>query len=207
MKQLNIDNWNRKEHFLFFNQFDDAYFSVTIDFDVTLIYNHAKQHNLSFFVLYLHACMKAINSVENFKYRIEGDKVFIYEIIHASATILREDNTFGFSFIIFDQKFEEFNKNFNLEKERVQSSKNLFPEKRAVNCVYCSAMQWFNFSSHKEPVLGIQKESVPKIAFGKFIKKEGKLKMPVSIAVNHAIIDGYHVGLFAKAFQNALENF
>lgn len=207
MKELNIDDWNRKEHFHFFNQFDDPYFSVTIDFDVTEIYKYAKQQNLSFFVLYLHACMKAVNSVENFKYRVIDDKIIIHEIIHASATILRKDNTFGFTFIHFDKDFEQFNNNFNVEKERVQSSTNLFPLKESDSCIYCSAMHWFNFSAHKEPVFGLQKESVPKFAFGKFIEKNNKLQMPVAIAVSHALMDGYHVGLFSKAFQDALINF
>lgn len=209
MKLLNIDHWNRKEHFHFFNQFDDPYFSVTVDFDVTKLYAHAKTHNLSFFTLYLHACMKAINSVDNFKYRLrdEGHNVVIHEVIHASATILRDDNTFGFSFIHYHDDFKRFNRNFEAEKDRILNSKNLFPVQSTDDCIYCSAMQWFNFSAQKEPVFGSKKESVPKLAFGKFVQKNNKLQMPVAIAVNHALVDGYHVGLFADAFQNALINF
>ena len=209
MKLLNIDNWNRKDHFEFFNQFEDPYFSVTVDFDVSKMYAYSKAHNLSFFVLYLHACMKAINSVESFKYRLrESDnKVVVHDIIHASATILRADNTFGFSFIHYDDDFKIFNRNFEAEKERILNSKNLFPIQDTDDSIYCSAMQWFNFSAQKEPVLGSKKESVPKLAFGKFVEKNNKLQMPVAIAVNHALVDGYHVGQFTDAFQNALINF
>lgn len=207
MKILNIENWNRKEHFDFFNQFDDPYFSVTIDFDVTNIYKYAKANNLSFFVLYLHACMKALNSIENFRYRIKEDKIIVHDVIHASATILREDNTFGFSFVYYDDSFEQFNKNFDLEKKRVLSTKSLFPIQNSDDCVYCSAMNWFNFSAHKEPVFGVSKESIPKLAFGKFVKKDKQLKMPVAIAVNHALIDGYHIGQFVDVYQKELNNF
>ncbi len=207
MKFLDIENWNRKEHFHFFNQFDDPYFSVTVDFDVTKIYQHAKENNSSFFVLYLHACMKALNSIENFKYRIRGDKIIIHDVIHASATVLRADNTFGFSFIHYDDIFEQFNKNFELEKHRILNSNNLFPIGNTDDCIYCSAMQWLNFSAHKEPVFGVDKESVPKLAFGKFVEKNNRLQMPVAIAVNHALVDGYHVGKFTQAYQNALLNF
>jgi len=207
MKFLDIENWNRKEQFHFFNQFDDPYFSVTVDFDVTKIYQHAKENNISFFVLYLHACMKALNSVENFKYRIREDKIIIHDVIHASATILRADHTFGFSFINYDDNFEQFNKNFESEKHRILNSNHLFPPENTDDCIYCSAMQWFNFSAQKEPVFGVDKESVPKLAFGKFIEKNNSLQMPVAIAVNHALIDGYHVGKFVKAYQNTLINF
>ena len=207
MRELDIENWNRKELFHFFKQFDDPYFAITIDFDVTNAIQYAKEKEVSFFVLYLHACMKAINSVENFRYRIYGDKVVIYDVIHASATILRKDHTFGFSFIHFDESFKKFNENFKSEKSRILSSTHLFPEQDTDDCIYCSAMTWFNFSAHKEPVFGIKKESVPKLAFGKYIEREGKFLMPVAIAVNHALLDGYHVGLFTKEFQNNLDVF
>ena len=53
--------------------------------------------------------MMATNYTENFKYRIIGDEVFELDVIHASATISREDNTFGFSYINFSENFNEFN--------------------------------------------------------------------------------------------------
>jgi len=207
MKYVDIENWNRKEHFYFFNQFEDPYFSVTVDFDVTKAYQYAKQQNISFFALYLHACMKALNSVENFKYRIQENKVVIRDVIHASATILRENKTFGFSFIHYSDDFTIFNKNFELEKERIFTSNTLFPPQNTDDCIYCSAMNWFSFSAQKEPVFGVEKESVPKFAFGKFKKKEGLLQMPVAISVNHALVDGYHVGLFTEKFQKELNNY
>ena len=207
MRELDIERWNRKEQFHFFKQFDDPYFAVTIDFDVTMAFNHAKKEEISFFVLYLHACMRAINSVENFKYRIHDDKVIVHDIIHASATILRADNTFGCSFINFSDDLDEFNENYQDEKRRILSTTNLFPEQESDDCIYCSTMSWFNFTGHKEPLLGIKKESVPKLAFGKYVEKNSKLMMPVAIAVNHALVDGYHVGQFVEAYQNALNNF
>jgi len=205
MRELDVDNWNRKEHFHFFKQFDDPYFAVTVDFDVTNALNYSKVNDISFFALYLHACMRAINSIENFKYRIHGDKVVIHDVIHASPTILREDKTFGFSFIAYNEDFNVFYKNFEAEKKRVLNTNNLFPENSTDDCIYCSAMTWFNFSGHKEPLFGVKKESVPKLAFGKFIKKNEKLMMPVAIAVSHALVDGYHVGQFVDAFQKELD--
>lgn len=205
MKELDIQNWNRKQHFEFFKNFSDPYFSVTVDIDVTKAYKFAKRNQTSFFVVYLHACMKAINAVENFKYRIEGDKVIIHEIIHASATILRPNKTFGFSFIHFSDDFEVFHQNFLLEKERVFTTNNLFPSINSQDCVYCSAMPWLNFSGHKEPVAGFELESVPKLAFGKFKKVDNILLMPVSVDVNHALVDGFHVGQFFEKFQEELD--
>ncbi len=208
MRELDIENWNRKEHFHFFNQFDDPYFAVTVDFDVTEVYKYAQKSTISFFALYLHACMKAINSVENFKYRIKDDKVIVHDVIHASPTISRPDNTFGCSFIYYNEDFDKFYEGFKLEKERVLSTTDLFPPEEGTDaCIYCSTMPWFNFSGHKEPAFGVKKESVPKLAFGKYVNKDDRFIMPVAIAVNHALVDGYHVGLFVEEYQKELRKF
>jgi chloramphenicol O-acetyltransferase type A len=82
----------------------------------------------------------------------------------------------------------------------------LFSPIDSEDCVYCSALPWVNFSGHKEPLSGFRTESVPKLAFGKYKEKESKLLMPVAISANHALMDGYHVGLFFDKYQKALNN-
>ena len=206
MEYLDIDTWSRKQHFEHFKQLLDPYFAVTVEVDVTKAYQTAKEKDIPFFVLYLHACMKAINAIENFKYRItEEEKIRIYDVIHASATIMRPDNTFGFSFIHYSDNVDQFHQNFKKEKERILNSKMLFSPINLDNCVYCSALPWVNFTGHKEPK-NSESDSITRLAFGKYIEKENKLLMPVSITVNHALIDGYHVGLFFEAFQKSLDN-
>ncbi|WP_299434945.1 CatA-like O-acetyltransferase [uncultured Maribacter sp.] len=203
MHYLDIDAWERKQHFEFFNTFADPYFAVTAAVDVTSSYAYAKKNRLNFFSVYLHACMTAINQVENFKYRIEEDKVVVYNTIHASATMMRPNKTFGFSFINYDEDVKVFEKNLKKEKERIYNSNSLFPPQNSQDCIYCSALPWVNFTGHKEPVNG-GKESVPKLAFAKIEANKEKLSMQVSVSVNHALIDGYHVGLFYEKFQEAL---
>jgi len=201
VKKLNINTWNRRKHFEFFTTFQDPFFAVAAPMDVTKAYNFAKASGNSFFAVYLHDCMKAINEVEPFRYRIENDnEVVIHEAIHASATIMRLDKTFGFSFIDYDANFEIFKQNIEAEKERIINSDDLFPPKNSEDCVFCSALPWIPFTGHKEPFHG-KKESVPRIAFSKMEVKNDKKIMTVSVSVNHALMDGYHVGQFTEKFQ------
>ncbi len=203
MKKLNIHTWNRKAHFNHFNALEDPYFAVTVPFEVSKAYRYAKQNGISFFGKYLHDCMKAINNVENFKYRIENNEVIVHDVIHASATLMRSDNTFGFSFINFDEDLGVFLNNINKEKERIENGSDLYPPDNTLDCIYCSALPWFSFTGHKEPFSGIT-DSVPKFGYSKFEQKGEDLIMNVSINVNHALVDGYHVGLFCEAFQKNL---
>lgn len=202
---LDIENWNRKLLYEHFRTLQDPTFGLVSDLDVTRLYESAKSRKESFFVRYLHTCLKVINSIENFKYRIEDEKIAIYNSIHASATIAREDHTFGFSYIEFSEDFQEFYDNFKKEKERISNSKELFPPKYSLGCIHCSAIPWVSFTGHKEPVSGNQNDSVPQLAFGKIKDETNRKKMPVAINVNHALVDGYHVGQFFEKFQLELD--
>ncbi|OSY88351.1 chloramphenicol acetyltransferase [Tenacibaculum holothuriorum] len=205
MKYLDIENWNRKELYNHFRTLEDPSFGIVANVNVTKALRFSKNKKVSFFVLYLHNCLKALNSVENFKYRIEEDKIAIYDVINASATIARPDTTFGFSYIEFTEDFEEFNRRFQEEKKRIINSTNLFPPKYSLGCIHCSALPWLHFTGHKEPISGNKDNSVPQLAFGKVKEESGKQIMPVAITVNHALVDGYHVGLFFEEFQNQLD--
>lgn len=201
MRTIDKTTWNRRQQFEHFKSFVDPYFAITIPFDVSKAYAFAKNNNISFFGRYLHDCMKAINNIENFRYRILESEPVIYDVIHASATIPREDHSFGFSFIEFDKDLGVFINNMNQEKERIQGSDELFPPVNSIDCIYCSALPWVNFTGHKEPV-SRELNSVPQLAFGKV--QDGC--MNVAVSVNHALADGYHVGLFAEKFQFYLNN-
>lgn len=207
IKKIEIATWERKEVYEFFSSFSDPYFGLTAPVDVTKVMIRAKKEGKSIFGLYLHACMKAINTIENFKYRVIDGEVHVFETINASTTILRANKTFGFSFINFDQNFESFQKNINAEKERIQNSSNLFPPVNSLDCVYCSAIPWVNFTGHKEPVLGQEMETVPKLAFSKITEENGIFSMTVSLNVNHALLDGYHASLFFTRFQEFLDGY
>lgn len=203
-KYLDINNWDRKELYQHFRTLEDPTFGMTVTIDVTNAYLFASQKKTSFFVVYLHACLKAMHAVENFKYRIEEEKITIYDTIHASATILRANNTFGFSYIEFDESYAVFYENFKREKNRILSTTNLFPPKYSLGCIHCSAVPWVHFNGHKEPFSGDKNASVPQLAFGKIKKESDLIIMPVAINVNHALIDGYHVGQFFNNFQSEI---
>ena len=108
MREINLNTWNTKQHYDHFCSLTDSSFTITIPFDVTMAYKKAKDNEISFFAKYLHDCMLAINSTENLKYRIENDQVIAYDVIHASPTIMREDNTYGFSMVDFDTDLNVF---------------------------------------------------------------------------------------------------
>ena len=107
--KLNIESWNRKEHFRFFSAFDDPFFGITTNIDFTTIYLEAKRNSQSFFLYSLHHILTKANETDEFKLRIEeGNSVVKYDTIHVSPTIGREDGTFGFAFFEYIPDRNEF---------------------------------------------------------------------------------------------------
>jgi len=203
---LDIENWPRKEHFLFFKQFEEPFFGITTTIDCTKSYEKAKQLETSFFIYYLHKTLVAVNANKSFRYRISGEDIFIYDQINASATIMRKDHSFGFSMIDFNADFEVFLKIALIEIERIQNTPGLFTrEFPNDNLIHFSAIPWVNFTSLSHARSYTIPDSCPKISFGKMmIDDEGKRTMSMSIHVHHGLMDGFHVGQFINYFQQIM---
>jgi chloramphenicol O-acetyltransferase type A len=207
MKQkLNLDTWNRKEHFLFFKQMEEPFFGITTTIDCTKAYEKAKALDVSFFTYYLHKTLVAINKIESFRYRIIEDEICIFDQIDASATIMREDKTFGFSLIEYAENLNEFAEITKKEIARIQTTTGLFTREFAENLIHFSALPWINFTSFSHARSFAWPDSCPKISFGKMMEEKGKKTMSMSIHVHHGLMDGYHVGEFVNLFQELMNH-
>ncbi|PWS26296.1 chloramphenicol acetyltransferase [Pedobacter yonginense] len=205
-KKIDINTWVRKDHFNFFNTFEEPFFGVTVDVDCTASYKEAKNIGVSFFLLYLHKSLLAANTIEAFRYRIIEDEVWLFDEVHASATINRLNGTFGFSYIDFYKDFNEFNTQAKIEMEKVENGTGLFPSSSGENVIHYSALPWLNFKSMSHARKYSFKDSCPKISFGQ-VRDEGERKiMAISIHVNHALMDGFHVSQFVDAYQKLLNS-
>jgi len=204
MKQkLNIDTWARKEHFNFFKQFEEPHYGVTINIDCTGAYRFAKQNKISFYLYSLYNAIKATYIVEPFRYRIENDEVCIYDDIIAAATVARPNGTFGYGYMPYHHKLEDFIAEAIKIVEDVQSKTDLDLSPME-NVIRFSTLPWIDFTSLSHARMFSFKHSCPSITFGKMTEKDGKRTMPVSIHVHHALVDGLHVGQYIDCLQQLM---
>lgn len=200
---LDLDQWPRKEHFHFFRQFEEPFFGAVVEIDCTKSYDKAKASGVSFFLYYLYKTLVAVNAVEAFRYRILEDQIVIHDRINGSATISREDGSFGFSLIEFDADFDRFARKALAEIERVKNTPGLFTRSfDEDNLIHFSAIPWVDFTSLSHARSFSFPDSCPKISFGKMrVSENGKRTMNMSVHVHHALADGLHVGQFVDCFQ------
>jgi chloramphenicol O-acetyltransferase type A len=203
---LDIENWNRATHFQFFRQFEEPFFGATVEIDCTKAYETAKTLDASFFIYYLHKTLVAVNAIESFRYRISDDKIYVFDQINGSATIGREDGSFGFSLIEYNADFTVFTATASAEIERIQNTTGLFTRTfEEDNVIHFSAIPWLNFTSLSHARSYTFPDSCPKISFGKMIvAQNGKRTMSMSVHVHHGLMDGLHVGQFVDYFQEIM---
>lgn len=204
--KLNIDTWNRKEHFLFFKQMEEPFFGLTTTIDCTKAYAKAKELNVSFFTYYLHKTLVAVNAIENFRYRIVDEDIYIYDQIDASATIMREDNTFGFSMIEYSPDLSAFAQITATEIARIQTTTGLITRDFDINLIHFSSVPWVNFTSLSHGRSFTFPDSCPKISFGKMMESNDRKTMAMSIHVHHGLADGFHVGQFLEVFEREMDS-
>jgi len=203
-KLIDIENWNRKEHFHFFSQFSEPFFGITVQVDCSKAYLKAKEKQVSFFLYYLYRALKTANEIDNFKYRIIDNQVYEFDTVNASPTINRPNGTFGFAYMDYSEDEDMFYKKALEEIEKVQNTNSLLPAISGENVIHFSAVPWINFTSISHARNFSYPDNCPKISFGKMTKDNGIKTMPVSIHVHHGLMDGYHVGLYVDEFQKIM---
>ncbi|TGD79316.1 chloramphenicol acetyltransferase [Hymenobacter wooponensis] len=208
MKQrIDLANWNRREHFAFFSAFEEPFFGLVAPVECTGAQAEAKRLGVSFFLYYLHHAVQAANEIPEFRTRIEDGQVYLYDRVHASATLGREDHTFSFSFIEQHDELAGFVAAANAEIEAVRTSTGLRLSEFTArpDVLHCSALPWVRFSGLTHARSFQHPDSCPKLSFGQLYEEKGAIWMPVSVNVHHGLADGYHVGLFLAAFERRLK--
>ena len=204
---LDTEKWNRKELFYFFKDYDTPFFNICAEVEVTDLLAYTKENQISFFIASLYLSLKSANMIEAFRYRIRGEKVIIHDVIHAGSTVLNSDQTFSFCYFDYCPSFQPFNQEASKKLARhAEGFKSLEPEEHRDDLIHYSVIPWISFTSFSHARKHKTQDSVPKIVFGKYFDSLGIKKLPVSVEVHHALMDGIHVAKFFETCQNLLNN-
>jgi chloramphenicol O-acetyltransferase type A len=149
---------------------------------------------------------KAVNSIPQFKYGFEHEKLVRYSIIHPSFPFfINETKNCRIMKILFNENFSEFRTEYNTVTETpdmVKATtmiKNLFTVSMESRIHFTS----FSFSTAlKSDFPNLR----PSIITGKYIEKEGRFFMPFSLTINHIAADGYHASVLFDKVQAYLLN-
>ncbi|CAH2213472.1 chloramphenicol acetyltransferase [Tepidibacter aestuarii] len=201
MEYINFDNWNRKEHYKFFENVDNPQFNICMNLDITNFKKFVKENNLSFYYSMIYASTYVMNQIEDFRYKIREGKIILHSSLQPSFTDMGAgENLFKIVTLPLLDNMREFS---NTVKKMSESQKQYFP-KVDVNqdeLIYFSCIPWISFTSISNEIVMNKEDSIPRISFGKYFTQNNKILLPYSIQVNHMLLDGVHVGKFVEQLQ------
>ncbi len=204
-KKIDVNAWKRKSQFLFYKDFDQPFFNITAEVDVTNVLRQCKQSGNSFFLTSLFLSQKVVNTIDAFRYRIQGDEVVIYENVEAGSTILFEDNTFGFCYFKDYSELEVYLLKGEERIRKAKAKKAFLPEDFRDDLIHYSVVPWVSFTSLQHARNTKSQDSIPKIVFGKYYRDGDTMKMPISVSAHHALVDGYHVGRYFSKMEDLMK--
>lgn len=206
MKVIDIENWNRKDHYNYFKQFDYPHFNVCANLDITRFYRYIKENGLPFFISMLYVSSKTANSIKEFRFRIREDKVIEHETVSPSFTVMTESEVFTYCTSQFTDEFNSFRTNTSKEIEKAKKSAGLEDDPERDDLLYITSIPWVSFTSITHPIQINPGDSIPRISWGKFFEENGKMKLPLSVQAHHALVDGMPVGKYFNMIQEILND-
>ena len=87
-KVIDVNTWERKKQFTWFNSFTNPCYGFNVEIDVTEVLNYSHETKTSFFINYLFLMMKGLNETLEMRLRIVDGEVRLYDVIDPTYTIM-----------------------------------------------------------------------------------------------------------------------
>ena len=201
---LDVNNWARRDLFEFFRGYDNPYFNVCVQLDVTeLLALLRKLPGASVSLAYHYLALRIANEVEPFRYRLRDGKVLVHDVIHGATTVLLSNESFAFAYFDYTADYRKFIADAQSVITEVKRE-GIFKASPSDDLIHFTTLPWVSFTSFSHARNWGQEDSVPKITFGKFTNEGKRVLMPFSVEVHHALMDGLHVGRYLSRLEAAL---
>ena len=184
-----IKNFEREELFHKFDGKDNPFVFVTIELDVTPLYNLCRRVRNHYATIGYYVT-KAVNEIDAFKYRYEDGKFYKYDILNPRFTQMSDS-------------YEKFIKNYKKAEVEFLETEITTPYTDKGKILF-SCEPWFNFTGLAIPF--DKENTVPEIIWDRFNCKEDKCYLHFMISVHHGFVDGYHIGEFINTLQKIINN-
>ena len=202
--EIDLDQYPRRKHLEHFISMHYPYVGVTADVDVTDLVRLCKEKNYSFYLVFLHAAALAADGVPALRQRIRGDKVIEYDACPTSHIELLEDGTYCYCTLRHQLPLDEYIPYAEAVRAQCRANATIEEEDDVESMYFISTLPWIHYTSLIQPVCGGE-DANPRITWGKFENKDGRLQMPVSILAHHGLVDGIHIARFYQELEEKIK--
>ena len=211
-KVIDIESWNRKSQFLWFNSFDNTTYGLDVRMDVTNLVNYSKKTKTSFFINFLYCLTVALNEIPEFRLRYVNDEVRLYEIINPTYTVKCIDGSYNNARHDFLKSYSEFYKRCHkvVEEEKINvKHREEYNDSSYYDDFYFSCLPTLDFVGMTHPMIYKDKssQSCTRALWGKYVLENGRYKMTLNLTASHALIDGFPMAEGFNKTQEIIDNF
>ena len=198
---IDKETFYRKGVFRHFSEDCKCSTSMTARVDVTALAAWSKQTGTKFYVNFLYLLTKVLNSRDDYRmgYLWQTDELICYDQINPTQYVFHEDTeTCTPVYTDWCEDYGTFYANALADVERAKQTREYgLDAANHPNWFDASFISWLSYDSLNIELPDGYLYFAPIVNWGRYREENGKLMMPVSVRLNHAIADGY---LIAKVF-------
>lgn len=195
-----VEAYHRRAQLDFFRKYAYPFYGLTFDLDITAVRDFAREHGYSTYFNLCYLMTRAMQEVEDFRYRLIDERIVLYERLHFRAIVPSEGGAFAFARFALDDDIHRANAAGQRAVERARSQIALAEEPLHTNFVFFSALPEVPFTALTHVPSDSPTDAQPKVTFGKYRSGGDGLIAPVGLQVNHIFIDGAALGqLYRRA--------
>lgn len=210
-KVIDKETYYRKGVYRHFTEDCKCSTSITARIDVTALVAQSKAAGTKFYINFLYILSKVLNSRNDYKmaYLWQSDELICYDTINPTQYIFHEDTeTCTSVYTNYDPDYETFYKNAVADAEQAKLTREYgLDMANHPNWFDASYISWLSYDSLNIELPDGYLYFLPIVNWGRYREENGRLMMPVSIRLNHAVADGYLVANVFRLLEKEIDAF
>ncbi|MEE3314375.1 MAG: CatA-like O-acetyltransferase, family 3 [Treponema sp.] len=210
-KIIDKEKYYRKGVFRHFTEDCKCSTSMTARVDVTDLVKLSKKNGTKFYINFLYILSKVMNSRDDYKmaYLWQSNELICYDVINPIQYVFHEDTeTCTPVYSVYNENYETFYADALRDVEEAKKTREyMLDAANHPNWFDDSYISWLSYDSLNIELPDGYLYFAPIINWGKYREENGRLMMPVSVRMNHAIADGYLIANVFRLLQNEIESF
>ena len=208
---IDKEKYYRKGVFRHFTEDCKCSTSMTARIDVTELVDFSKKSDTKFYLNFLYILSKTLNSRDDYKmgYLWQTDELICYDVINPAQYVFHEDTeTCTPVYTDYCEDYDRFYKGalYDLEEAKKTREYKLDAENHP-NWFDASYISWLSYDSLNIELPDGYLYFAPIVNWGRYREENGRLLMPVTVRLNHAVADGYLIANVYRLLEKEIETF
>ena len=210
-KVIDRETYYRKGVFRHFSEDCKCSVSMTARIDVTALKAYSERTGTKFYLNFLYLLSRTLNAREDYRlgYLWQTDELICYDVIHPTQYVFHEDTeTCTPVYTEYCEDYDTFYRNAQNDLEAAKQTRDyaLDPNNHP-NWFDASYISWLSYDSLNIELPDGYLYLAPIVNWGRYREENGKLLMPVSVRLNHAAADGFHIANVFRLLQQEIDAF